>query len=181
MSPGNTAQLLSALASPARKREFLRTTENGRPREPPSVALGELLKLPAHAIKRRRLQSRRGDVSRRCCTNGTHTLMGGANRYVALFRIECDGPQSACGSARCRAYPPPWSCGRVAEGGGLLNRYRLVKAYRGFESLRLRHPLVKSALPKWCRGLADRCATGLRGWLRTLRTKRKSLTALAVS
>jgi hypothetical protein len=26
----------------------------------------------------------------------------------------------------------------VAEGGGLLNRYRLVKAYRGFESLRLR-------------------------------------------
>jgi Protein of unknown function (DUF3617) len=28
----------------------------------------------------------------------------------------------------------------VAEGGGLLNRYRLVKAYRGFESLRLRHP-----------------------------------------
>jgi hypothetical protein len=30
------------------------------------------------------------------------------------------------------------SCGRVAEGGGLLNRYTLVKAYRGFESLRLR-------------------------------------------
>jgi hypothetical protein len=27
----------------------------------------------------------------------------------------------------------------VAEGGGLLNRYTLVKAYRGFESLRLRH------------------------------------------
>src|SRR5687767_6648970 len=33
-----------------------------------------------------------------------------------------------------------WSCGRVAEGGGLLNRYRVVKPYRGFESLRLRHP-----------------------------------------
>ena len=31
-------------------------------------------------------------------------------------------------------------CGRVAEGGGLLNRYRVVKPYRGFESLRLRHP-----------------------------------------
>jgi putative endonuclease len=28
----------------------------------------------------------------------------------------------------------------VAEGGGLLNRYRVVKPYRGFESLRLRHP-----------------------------------------
>src|ERR1700761_5029299 len=31
-----------------------------------------------------------------------------------------------------------WSCGREAEGGGLLNRYRVVKPYRGFESLRLR-------------------------------------------
>src|SRR5262249_31369673 len=29
--------------------------------------------------------------------------------------------------------------GRAAEGGGLLNRYRVVKLYRGFESLRLRH------------------------------------------
>src|SRR6266568_384896 len=29
--------------------------------------------------------------------------------------------------------------GREAEGGGLLNRYRVVKPYRGFESLRLRH------------------------------------------
>src|SRR3569832_1132812 len=32
--------------------------------------------------------------------------------------------------------------GRVAEGGGLLNRYTLVKAYRGFESLRLRQPIL---------------------------------------
>ena len=31
----------------------------------------------------------------------------------------------------------------MAEGGGLLNRYRLVKAYRGFESLRLRHNINK--------------------------------------
>src|SRR5262245_7977073 len=29
--------------------------------------------------------------------------------------------------------------GRVAEGGGLLNRYRVVKPYRGFESPSLRH------------------------------------------
>ena len=27
-----------------------------------------------------------------------------------------------------------WRCGREAEGGGLLNRYRVVKPYRGFES-----------------------------------------------
>jgi hypothetical protein len=32
-----------------------------------------------------------------------------------------------------------WRRGREAEGGGLLNRYRVVKPYRGFESLRLRH------------------------------------------
>ena len=32
--------------------------------------------------------------------------------------------------------------GRVAEGGGLLNRYRVVKPYRGFESLRLRHQSI---------------------------------------
>jgi hypothetical protein len=35
----------------------------------------------------------------------------------------------------------------VAEGGGLLNRYTLVKAYRGFESLRLRHRLADQRLP----------------------------------
>src|SRR3981081_3652336 len=45
----------------------------------------------------------------------------------------------ACGSPPRRAYRPQRSCGRVAEGGGLLNRYRVVKPYRGFESLRLRH------------------------------------------
>ena len=32
----------------------------------------------------------------------------------------------------------------MAEGGGLLNRYRVVKPYRGFESLRLRHPRSSS-------------------------------------
>jgi hypothetical protein len=30
----------------------------------------------------------------------------------------------------------------VAEGGGLLNRYRVVKPYRGFESLRLRQTAI---------------------------------------
>jgi hypothetical protein len=44
----------------------------------------------------------------------------------------------ACGPAFGRAYRPDRRRGRVAEGGGLLNRYRLVKVYRGFESLRLR-------------------------------------------
>src|SRR5579883_2878159 len=35
-----------------------------------------------------------------------------------------------------------WCCGREAEGGGLLNRYTVEKPYRGFESLRHRHPLL---------------------------------------
>ena len=32
----------------------------------------------------------------------------------------------------------------MAEGGGLLNRYRVVKPYRGFESLRLRQRINKT-------------------------------------
>src|SRR5208337_3771381 len=44
------------------------------------------------------------------------------------------------GSPRLRAAAESASRrrGREAEGGGLLNRYRVVKPYRGFESLRLR-------------------------------------------
>ena len=42
--------------------------------------------------------------------------------------------------------------GRVAEGGGLLNRYRVEKLYRGFESLSLRHPVNKAhLLQRQCR------------------------------
>jgi hypothetical protein len=36
-----------------------------------------------------------------------------------------------------------WRGGRVAEGGGLLNRYRVEKLYRGFES-----PLLRTTRPK---------------------------------
>src|SRR5207244_1849571 len=46
---------------------------------------------------------------------------------------------AACGPPPRQAYRPCGRRGRVAEGGGLLNRYRVVKPYRGFESLRLRH------------------------------------------
>jgi hypothetical protein len=53
-------------------------------------------------------------------------------------------PSAACGSALGRAYRPLRRRGRVAEGGGLLNRYRVVKPYRGFESLRLRQIILKS-------------------------------------
>jgi hypothetical protein len=36
--------------------------------------------------------------------------------------------------------------GRVAEGGGLLNRCRVVKLYRGFESPSLRQPTISEHL-----------------------------------
>jgi hypothetical protein len=39
--------------------------------------------------------------------------------------------------------------GREAEGGGLLNRYRVVKLYRGFESLRLRHRVNLKSCNHW--------------------------------
>src|SRR5450432_3783890 len=54
---------------------------------------------------------------------------------------------AACGSPSRRAYRPQRSCGRVAEGGGLLNRYRVVKPYRGFESLRLRQSRTELRTP----------------------------------
>ena len=48
----------------------------------------------------------------------------------------------------------------MAEGGGLLNRYRVVKPYRGFESLCLRHPLFRSnALRRIGDRLSDRGQT----------------------
>ena len=65
----------------------------------------------------------------------------------SLNRSEFAGLKSAaCGSPPRRAYRPYRRCGRVAEGGGLLNRYRVVKPYRGFESLRLRQ-LYTTACP----------------------------------
>src|SRR3954451_16508892 len=75
---------------------------------------------------------------------------------------------AACGSASRRAYPACRSCGRVAEGGGLLNRYRVVKPYRGFESLRLRqHALCLARTQRWQnvpkRWVTTSCRTGCRG------------------
>ena len=56
---------------------------------------------------------------------------------------------AACGLPPRQAYRPCWRRGRVAEGGGLLNRYRVVKPYRGFESLRLRHRSMSSRCPRY--------------------------------
>src|SRR6185369_12715666 len=59
-------------------------------------------------------------------------------RRRRLYIASAQSESAACGWPPRQAYPRSWSCGRVAEGGGLLNRYRVVKPYRGFESLRLR-------------------------------------------
>lgn len=53
-------------------------------------------------------------------------------------RSRCNLRNPACEPRPRRAYRAHRRRGRVAEGGGLLNRYRVVKPYRGFESLRLR-------------------------------------------
>src|SRR6185312_16664957 len=59
-----------------------------------------------------------------------------------------------------------WCCGREAEGGGLLNRYTVEKPYRGFESLRHRHPLLTQGEifqpPQNSRGW--RCRIGITGF-----------------
>jgi hypothetical protein len=82
----------------------------------------------------------------------------------SLNRSEFAGLKSAaCGSPPRRAYRPYRRCGRVAEGGGLLNRYRVVKPYRGFESLRLRQPLIARAR----RAAIKRNRSRYRTWLRT--------------
>src|SRR6185312_9970749 len=69
-----------------------------------------------------------------------HRAMGASRAGQTLLCSLHSVPTAACGLQPPQAYRPCWRRGRVAEGGGLLNRYRLVKAYRGFESLRLRHP-----------------------------------------
>jgi hypothetical protein len=71
-------------------------------------------------------------------------------------------------------------CGREAEGGGLLNRYRVVKLYRGFESLRLRQLIVEAidflALPS-CEPHHVSCP-----WrLNPVRHPRRSISRFAVS
>src|SRR5580700_9818569 len=51
-----------------------------------------------------------------------------------VTRLQWGDASGICRDAHCAGRR-----GREAEGGGLLNRYRVVKLYRGFESLRLRH------------------------------------------
>ncbi len=88
--------------------------------------------------------ARRSSLARRCnkaCKTALRRagFVGARRPGRQRHQMAAPRPESAaCGSPRRRAYPPPRSCGRVAEGGGLLNRYRVVKPYRGFESLRLR-------------------------------------------
>lgn len=95
---------------------------------------------------------------------GARTVAGKMHLKRLRLQMVLEQSQSAaCGLPPPQAYPRSWSCGRVAEGGGLLNRYRLVKAYRGFESLRLRQSMVfryfphsfRRLLSRPCRGRAD--------------------------
>src|SRR5260370_16055916 len=105
----------------------------------------------AAQIVSEKIPKTRGTSSRECLRRARNKCVAPASGiqlrasprevHVSLTGFELGSLESvACGSLPRRAYPPPWSCGREAEGGGLLNRYRVVKPYPGFESLRLRHP-----------------------------------------
>ena len=149
MSPGTLLSILAPSPLPHRMREFREPPQDDRPR-------GASRRATSGAPLRRVPK-----ITEASCTGNTKTALRtlpGRGFWKMLHKRHAPpgrkaandttgrpksasrrGLQSAaCGSARRRAYPRSWSCGRVAEGGGLLNRYRLVKAYRGFESLRLR-------------------------------------------
>jgi hypothetical protein len=89
-----------------------------------------------------------------------------ATAFTTVVSIE-SRQSAACGSPPRRAYRRYWRRGRVAEGGGLLNRYRVVKPYRGFESLRLRQSMfcparthrLRNVPKKW---VTTSCRTGCR-------------------
>jgi hypothetical protein len=90
--------------------------------------------------KRSRSAPRRPGCQRPQTTEGKGLPRATQSGRIFIIRIFVRLQSAACGSPRRRAYRPHRRCGRVAEGGGLLNRYRVVKPYRGFESLRLRQP-----------------------------------------
>ena len=64
------------------------------------------------------------------CRNEANGLGSGCNSAPILICCQPDEGYLSDYPKRRR--------GREAEGGGLLNRYTPLKAYRGFESLRLR-------------------------------------------
>ncbi len=81
-----------------------------------------------------------------CPATADHRRGGRGRRPPACedFEMPCNLPLAA---QRAVGHTDPRRRrGRVAEGGGLLNRYRVVKPYRGFESLRLRQPFTHTPI-----------------------------------
>src|SRR5512143_4075168 len=78
----------------------------------------------------------------RCTVRDAHRQF---DSTVSPRRIPVAGPMPAPSPGRrCEvSLYLRWSRGRVAEGGGLRERYRVEKPYRGFESLRLREQPVE--------------------------------------
>jgi hypothetical protein len=75
---------------------------------------------------------------------------------------------------------PHRRCGRVAEGGGLLNRYRVVKPYRGFESLRLRQPSPRLTSKRLRLACTSEPAEALAKAARRSRRRRRAIGIAAV-
>ena len=109
-----------------------------------------ILRAPGVGIGAARAGRRGGERRQRGKNEKQRPHRGHLLAFVKACRLNSLAPPpfASTGFARScyclarRAYPPRRRRGRVAEGGGLLNRYTLVKAYRGFESLRLRQPII---------------------------------------
>ena len=103
---------------------------SGAVRVPQVLKFAHVLKYSNRLFRSRHVLSFRQRRARRSCH------LAGARAYVRAH-LELH--------PKC-IFPHVRRRGRAAEGGGLLNRYRVVKPYRGFESLRLRHLLENTTL-----------------------------------
>ena len=126
MFPRDTAQHLSALAPPLKKQKnFSEPPKNGTTQVPPSVVGMKITQAPGL----RNIKTASGKISPRCFrwllhkrhANPTRELVSGAEQAEGLSKIAIWNlllaARAALGHIR-----PQRSCGRVAEGGGLLKR-----------------------------------------------------------
>ncbi len=79
------------------------------------------------------------------CVHGHRRYPAQVREILGLALTGGWGADRRAGSSRAEAFQR--TGGRAAEGGGLLNRYRALKPYRGFESLPVRHFCIRGVSP----------------------------------
>src|SRR5258705_5652496 len=93
---------------------------------------------PLRRVPTRCPQKRNGD--RLASSGPEQATVNDAARRNGRVRLTSPNGTSLARNATPVDYSHPGRGGRVAEGGGLLNRYKALKPYRGFESPPLRSP-----------------------------------------